>query len=553
VRDVKASQRRRRLRLIKTIEALSITRFHAAASALAIASDTASTRLDTEAMLKQMLKQMLVECRAKTSVQLRVEHPGTTAMTVTMNRPFLLIGRDPACDLRLDHEDIKPRHCILQWIDGHLFCGDVGPRTTLFPGRRSQDYDRWVAHEPIQIGPYQLSLVDDDIATPPDFCPLDRSPRLATEYPQLGLQFQGVEQSDNLWPVNRILTMIGRGSQCKLRLNHSSMAHVQACLLRTQQGCWLIDLMTNGTTGVNGRPIAIAPIDVGDILELGPFRIEVTTTVFSPIEVARNSKVTEGILKTLPPIKLDRAPGRHPQWSGNPLPPSATILGQNTRDERHDAAIYDDASLQAAMTAQVIVCESDAEPAVARSWAPLPPPKQLETIPQTSVTVASQARDVSRFASQAESRGTVPEQSRTAPSVPRPFTTAAVAPPTVVPLSPFTQEFAAMPASVAEVPTAPKPVDKTLVVSDPRNPSPVDNLAAHELIAAYIASQQAQIAELKSRLDQLKDVYDTAAGQLISQRMRDTLEKPVVETMLCLEGMQASVNQLIKSVEPPSL
>ena len=58
------------------------------------------------------------------------------------------------------------------------------------------------------------------------------------------------------------------------------MPLVQASLLRTPSGCWLIDLAGQGTTLVNDRPVSFAPLDIGDGLQLGPFRVTVTAAAF---------------------------------------------------------------------------------------------------------------------------------------------------------------------------------------------------------------------------------------------------------------------------------
>ena len=131
--------------------------------------------------------------------------------------------------------------------------------------RRKPKTNPWVERQPLQIGPCRLTIVGEESATTPAFNPLDRSPQLANEFPQVRLKFDGVEQSDNQWPVDRPLTLIGRSSQCKLRLNHPDMPIVQASLLRTPEGCWLIDLAGQGTTLVNGHPVRFASLDIGDV------------------------------------------------------------------------------------------------------------------------------------------------------------------------------------------------------------------------------------------------------------------------------------------------
>lgn len=189
----------------------------------------------------------------------------------------MLVGSDRKCDLHLDHTDVAPRHCYLQWIDGNVFCCDVAQSTGLFSDRISRAGGRWLAEQSIVVGPYRLSLEKPESQPVPEYYPLERSGELSLEDTRLGLKFQGVEQTNNYHHADRLLTMIGRGSQCKLRLNSKAMAIVQASMLRVGDMTWLINIAGNQTTCVNGSPISIAQIHIGDILQLGPFRAEVVT------------------------------------------------------------------------------------------------------------------------------------------------------------------------------------------------------------------------------------------------------------------------------------
>ena len=299
VREVRSTQRRRRLRLIQAEDARTARKSHAAVSALATAADIEVARAESEVFQQRLL----VECRARSHTKLRVETPGADPLTITLDRPNLLVGSDPGCDLILDHEDVAAHHSFLQWVDGEVFWCDIAPRPVRGLTRHSPLNGQWLIQNPIAIGPYQLVLEADPSSTLPDYSPLDRSPRLVEDFPQFALQFKGVEQRDNQWPVNRVLTMIGCGIQCKLRLNHPSMPIVQACLLRTKSGCWLFDVAGAGTTGVNGRMIGISPIDIGDELQLGPFHVEVVTAVFEPIENPPKSKSRKRTAKPLSPVE----------------------------------------------------------------------------------------------------------------------------------------------------------------------------------------------------------------------------------------------------------
>ena len=81
------------------------------------------------------------------------------------------------------------------------------------------------------------------------------------------------------------------------------------------------------------------------------------------------------------------------------------------------------------------------------------------------------------------------------------------------------------------------------------NAAPSDAGVAEMCLATFIRQQRSQLEMLKSRLDKLKEIYNDAAGQLISTRMREKLEQPVVETMKSYDSMQESLKQLIQSVE----
>ena len=332
MRETKSTQRRRRLRIIKAKDSRSEERIRSTASVLENNSHLRKSREDAE----QNRQRLATACGATLPTRFRLEHPAKETQHVLMNRPSLLIGSHPECDLQLDDVAVHPRHRLLQWVNGHLFCCDLAPRTA--DEQLPKTNGQWVDARPITIGPYQLFREADDFSGPPVISPLDRSPELSTLQPQLALQFLGVEQSDNKWPINRLLTMIGRGSQCKLRLNHPSMPHVQACLLRMENSCWLIDVERAGTTGVHGRAIRVAPIGIGDVLQLGPFRVEVVATTFTPINpspspsVAKEEISARSKMKLFAPNTADLClPQRNGSRKSSPPPKSLLWLIHQTR------------------------------------------------------------------------------------------------------------------------------------------------------------------------------------------------------------------------------
>ena len=87
------------------------------------------------------------------------------------------------------------------------------------------------------------------------------------------------------------------------------------------------------------------------------------------------------------------------------------------------------------------------------------------------------------------------------------------------------------------------------IISAPLNEKTLPKVVADFSVAEFIQQQQSHLDLLKSRLEKLKEIYDTAAGQLISKKMRDTLETPVIETMKSYDAMRDSLSQLVKSIE----
>ena len=279
VRDAIALQRRRRLMLLQSNTSSAEIGDELATDA-AEESQLTATGIETEfdvAALDSAREQLFHECQGRRGMHLLVELPGADEPArLDLDCPYLLIGRDRDCELRLDQPEVAPRQAYLQWVAGHLFCTDLGVAAGPRLRKRPPNASPWVERQPQQVGPCRLTIVGEESHSAPAFNPLDRSPQLAAEFPQVRLKFDGVEQSDNQWPVDRPVTLIGRGSQCKLRLNHPDMPLVLASLLRTPSGCWLIDLAGEGTTLVNGRPVRFAQLDIGDELQLGPFRVTVT-------------------------------------------------------------------------------------------------------------------------------------------------------------------------------------------------------------------------------------------------------------------------------------
>ncbi len=261
MRDASTVQRRRRLRLLQNDDFKAET-----------GSSVSSPPAPVDA--EESRRRLFEDCAGQAGLQLLIEVKGEAhARKVSLNRPYLLIGSDGQCDVRIKQPSVLPYHAYVQWIDGRLFCCGLG---------ETQPLATWVGPKPVALGPFRVSVPDLELPAAGQQDPQSRSSELAEEVSQIQLKFAGVEQSDNLWPVDRRLTLIGRGTQCKLRLDHPEIPIVLAALVRTDRTCWLIDLQHSDRLLVNDQLIdSLQTLDVGDKLRLGEFHAEVTAASFT--------------------------------------------------------------------------------------------------------------------------------------------------------------------------------------------------------------------------------------------------------------------------------
>lgn len=77
--------------------------------------------------------------------------PGT-APQINLNRPVLLIGRHPECDVRIDLPQISRRHCVLALAYDRATIRDLGSRHGVRLNGRSIHESRLVAGDELAIG-----------------------------------------------------------------------------------------------------------------------------------------------------------------------------------------------------------------------------------------------------------------------------------------------------------------------------------------------------------------------------------------------------------------
>jgi pSer/pThr/pTyr-binding forkhead associated (FHA) protein len=192
--------------------------------------------------------------------------------------PFAIVGRNPDADLGLFDQRISWRHTYLQVIAGRLLCLDLQSRTGTYwasgPGESG-----WLDDElGVRIGPFHLRA-----AEPLPGASVSDSKKLLTRLsgaeslPRVTLEFGRVLIPDRIsgrtWELDRVLTLVGNASMCKVRFPDQSVSSFHCSLLRFPQGIWVVDLLSREGTLVNGQRRRWAALKDGDELQIGKFLI----------------------------------------------------------------------------------------------------------------------------------------------------------------------------------------------------------------------------------------------------------------------------------------
>jgi pSer/pThr/pTyr-binding forkhead associated (FHA) protein len=225
---------------------------------------------------KQLEEEFLRACGADGPLRVEVGRDGEPAERWILPQPFVVVGRDPGTDLCVDHPLISRRHAYLQVIAGRVFCIDLGSRT----GTRWEDgFSRsgWLDDGHFaRIGPAQIwpacGVLARDRALGrmvPNLNPLAPQPPEDDSLPVVRLDFPVRSGEIQSCPFDRVLMLVGRAPDCRLRLVDPDVSKYHCSLLRTSEGTWVVSLLGRGGIMVNGERVRFSRLEDGDRLQLG--------------------------------------------------------------------------------------------------------------------------------------------------------------------------------------------------------------------------------------------------------------------------------------------
>jgi len=204
----------------------------------------------------------------------------------TLERPFAVIGQAGGCDIQLRGKGVGYRHAYLQVIGGRIFCVDLGSKSGI-QWDDDTDGSGWLAPgRCARIGGFEVRIAQDlpldeqESFLPDDCSPLDQMASDVTDLPDVDVEFLATEEEESVsHQVNRVITLVGRGSGCKFKLKSSKVSKVHCCLVLTPSGLWVVDLLGRRGTRVNHKRVRYARLDDGRLLTVGRFQVKVHSSV----------------------------------------------------------------------------------------------------------------------------------------------------------------------------------------------------------------------------------------------------------------------------------
>ncbi len=195
---------------------------------------------------------------------------------VEVPAPYAIIGRAADSDIHLNDPNVSFRHTYLQVIGPRVACIDLlSSNGTHLSGPPTND---WLTSEhELKIGSSKIQLQGDDwlndpsLPSPMAFRPRDESRMEFGVLPQVDLELLNTSHRGVRWPINRVITLLGRDESCRITISDDRLSRVQCSFLLLPSGLWVIDLMGKGGMLLNGQPCKCGFLGAGTTLEVGGY------------------------------------------------------------------------------------------------------------------------------------------------------------------------------------------------------------------------------------------------------------------------------------------
>jgi len=245
-------------------------------------------------------------------LQVEQQHEEGTGPVLEYHQPSILVGGHQRADLRLEDDEVGQRHLYLQLLDGRLLGIQLSPRVTTRLGTESKESAWMEVGDTFHVGPFAIRYLGGD-RNPTAVLMAGADPLAAGSYPRPAVVLELIKantvQKKGL--LDRVVTLVGNGPVCRIRVKSSHASTVDCSLVRTAEGVWVQDLCGREGLRVNGEPVNTALLNDVDILEVANRRLRVRYER-SPAEAKRTAALVrrsdidpESVERIMDPL-LDR-------------------------------------------------------------------------------------------------------------------------------------------------------------------------------------------------------------------------------------------------------
>lgn len=208
----------------------------------------------------------------------RVRDPEGNEEELEISSAFAVIGRSKDSQICLGDQRVSFRHALLQAIGNHICCIDL--LSTSGTKVNGETYSGWINHEDtLQICGYEVQLLDDcwvkddELKPPTDFRPRDEQRPEYGTLPRVELTLLNTSAKGKSWPINRVITLVGRDDRCRITVVDDRLSRVQCALLLLPSGLWIIDLIGKGDVTIGGQQVKCGLLSDGVEVGIGPYRL----------------------------------------------------------------------------------------------------------------------------------------------------------------------------------------------------------------------------------------------------------------------------------------
>jgi predicted component of type VI protein secretion system len=97
----------------------------------------------------------------------------------------------------------------------------------------------------------------------------------ADQLANISLEITNGSGNPSIWPMPQCMAIAGRASACVIRAADERLSTYHCSFVKTANGLWVLDLLSEGGTRVNGELARAARLRDGDIVRAGPVTVVV--------------------------------------------------------------------------------------------------------------------------------------------------------------------------------------------------------------------------------------------------------------------------------------